>query len=580
MTSGAVAHSPLRKLLGPFAGRFGLAIVLQGVAGVASLIPWIALQHIVAQWAGTATSDIAVSIWIWVAAVAGVIWLFGQALALHLTHLVDTELCDQLRRQLADHLAHLPLGWFARMGTDGVRRYVGQDVQSLHQLVAHLPADLTRVGVIPVAAFVYLAWVDWRFLCFAILPLVFALGGFYRLRSATYRPAFAARNKALEQLFSDYAQLAQNPVLARQYPGAGIEAIALGSSQRFAQAFSRWVARVGQLGAVIEVVLSAPILLSWVALGAWWLGGNTFPVDRLCVFVILIRAMAEPIQALGHGGDALRGARAAATRLMELLSTPRLVEGQSTQQPADASIHMAGVGFAVDGKFELRNIDLFVPPGSATAIVGPSGSGKSTLLMLAARFMDPDRGVVRLGGIDIKELPTVEVYRQLSVVFQQPGQLERSLAENIALNRPEASLQEIRNAARQANLDARIMALPHQYDSVLGLDVEFSGGELQRLAIARAYLSDAPILLLDEPLSALDPTNSKALQAIFLQDKRTRVMVTHDLECARHADQIIVLVDGSIVQRGAHRELISADGIYAQLWSRQHGESSQVKSVQ
>ncbi|MCA8051599.1 ABC transporter ATP-binding protein [Burkholderia arboris] len=559
---------PLLSMLRPFAGPLATAVGLQALAGIASLVPWLALARLADAWRVSPQLDAASLGWLVAAVAAGVCWLGGQTVALHLTHRVDADLCDRLRKRLADHLQRLPLGWFARAGSDRVARHVDQDVRALHQLVAHAPADITQLVVVPCAALACLLYLNPALLAFALVPLAGGAALFRWMRSARFAPAVAARNAALEQLMGDYAQLAQNPALVRQYPGAGIEAAALESTGRFEQAFSAWVGRVGGPGACTQVLLGTPFLLAWVVFGATWLTAGQLPVGELCAFALLIWAVAAPVRALGHGADALREARAAAARLDALLVQPGLPEpvDGAAQVPRDASAELRGVHVDIDGAPILHDIDATIAAGTTTAIVGPSGAGKSTLLMLLARFMDPDRGTVRIGGADLRLLAAERRREQVAMVFQQATALDVSIAANIALYRPDADRDAIRAAARAACLDERIDALPGGYDCLCGRDVRLSGGELQRLSIARALLSPAPLLLLDEPASALDPQTGRALRNALRSDTRTRVIVSHDLDAIRHADQILVMEHGRIVERGTHAALLAARGLYARLW--------------
>ncbi|HCE9579794.1 TPA: ABC transporter ATP-binding protein PchH, partial [Pseudomonas aeruginosa] len=250
-----------------------------------------------------------------------------------------------------------------------------------------------------------------------------------------------------------------------------------------------------------------------------------------------------------------------------------LAEGRSTREPVDGAVALRGLGHAYEGVEVLADIDLELKDGSLVALVGPSGSGKSTLLHLLARYMDAQRGELEIGGLALKDMPDAVRHRHIALVGQQAAALEISLADNIALFRPDADLQEIRLAARDACLDERIMALPRGYDSVPGRDLQLSGGELQRLALARALLSPARLLLLDEPTSALDPQTARQVLRNLRErgGGRTRVIVAHRLAEVSDADLILVLVAGRLVERGEHAALLAADGAYARLWREQNG---------
>lgn len=573
--------SHLSEMLRPFRARLGAAIALQAVAGICSLLPLIALAQLADSLRQAPPLASSALNWVVVAVVASALWLFGQTLALHLTHQVDADLCDRLRVRLAEHLQRLPLGWFARLGPEGVTRYAEQDVRALHQLVGHAPTDLVNLLLIPMATLAYLLWSNSALALWCLLPLALGVLGYWRLGSAHYREDVAQRNSAIQRLFSDYSQFAGNLGLVRQFPSAGIHHRVQEAVQQFDQRFSHWVSRAGHLAALIQVLLSAPWLLAWVVLGTLFIGVSEVGAVQVCGFLLLVRAMAAPVLALGHGFDALNNARASARRLQEVLSTPPLIEPDAPQSPRDASVEMLDVSFSQGDVTVLKAINLRLEPGTTTALVGPSGAGKSTLAGLIARFMDVDSGHVRVGGVDVRQIASRQLQQYLALVFQQAGALRLSLAQNIALYQPHASEKQIRAAAKAACLDDWIMGLPKGYASVVDDDVRLSGGELQRLAIARALLSRAPIMLLDEPTSATDPQTERALRTALRDDAagRTRLIIAHRLETIAHAEQILVLCEGRIVQRGCHAQLLAVDGLYRQLWDEQMSMADQLEFV-
>ncbi|MEI0642769.1 ABC transporter ATP-binding protein PchH, partial [Pseudomonas aeruginosa] len=292
----------LWRLLRTYRWRLAAAMGLQALAGLCSLLPWMLLAWLAEPLArGQAQPALLALVLLAVLA-----WLGCQALAAHLAHRVDADLCNDLRLRLLAHLQRLPLDWFGRQGPDGVARLVEQDVRALHQLIAHAPNDLSNLLVVPLVALLWLAWLHPWLLLFCLLPLVLAVAGFLLLRSARYRDLVLRRNAALERLSADYGEFAHNLLLARQYPGAGIQQGAEASAAAFGEAFGAWVKRVGHLAALVYVQLSTPWLLAWVLLGALVLDALGVPLalGQACAFLLLLRALAAPVQALGHGGAA------------------------------------------------------------------------------------------------------------------------------------------------------------------------------------------------------------------------------------------------------------------------------------
>lgn len=553
--------SDLRALTRPFRIMLYSALALQALAGVSSLFPWLAIARLVDA------DPAAYPFWLGVAAGGLALWLFAQTLALHLTHLLDARLCHRLRSQLAAKLARLPLNWFVRQGESGGARALSQDIQALHQLVAHAPAELVQLAVVPGCALALLAAVQWPLLLFTLIPLLAAALLFRVIRSPRMRSAFEQRDRAFRQLNDDYRQLAAYPLLARQFPGAGIEARARQSLRGFLAAFHRWLRRIGALGAVAQLLLSAALSAGWLLLGVRWLAPD-LTLAELALFVLLLRSVAQPVMAMGHGGDALRAATLAAGRIRALLAHPEIRwGGRSTiaSAPLGAALRLSDLGCRQDERWLLQGVNLAVEPGEWLAIVGASGSGKSTLLRLIARYSEPDSGTVSLDGVLADAFSAQAFNQMVAVVPQENTPPAMSLRDNLTLLVDGAEAAQLRRALAELGLAER---LQDRLDDTPSL----SGGEAQRLAIARALLARRPLLLADEPTSAQDRQNRECILTALAQLPATRLVATHDAELCRRADRVAVLAEGRLLAVGTPAELADHPALLAVLAEHQEAD--------
>ena len=317
----------------------------------------------------------------------------------------------------------------------------------------------------------------------------------------------------------------------------------------------------------------------FVALG--WLA----PLDVL-PFALVTPGLCGPLLLLHYITHDLNNAVGAARRVQDLLDTPVLEQPAAGMQqtPRGSEIRFEHVSYCYESAGRgLADINLVLKPGTTTAVVGCSGAGKSTLARLLLRFFDPTQGRITLGGVDLRQIETATLYRHIGFVLQEVRLIHASVHDNIALGRPSATRQQIEDAARTANIHARIVALPRGYDSVVGEDAQFSGGELQRISIARAVLLDPPVLVLDEATAAADAESEVAIQDALSRFAagRTLLVIAHRLDTVMHADQIIVLDNGTVYEQGTHSELLARKGLYARLWAQgdyQHSEEQAVPS--
>jgi ATP-binding cassette subfamily B protein IrtA len=290
----------------------------------------------------------------------------------------------------------------------------------------------------------------------------------------------------------------------------------------------------------MQLVLSPPFVVLAVLIGGTALITNdAMAAADLLPFLLLGLGLTAPVAALGHGFDEMQAARRAVGRIRDVLAVPPLPEPERPIAPHGYRVELRDVRFGYeDGHEVLRGIDLVLEPGTVTAVVEPSGSGKSTLVQLLPRFFDPSHGSVSLGGVDLRELGSRELYRNISFVFQDVRLLHASVADNIALAVRRAKHEDVVRAARLANIHDRILELPHGYETVLNEETGLSGGEAQRISIARALLADTPVLVLDEATAFADPQTEAAVRGALSAGDRTMLVIAHRLETIVDADTV------------------------------------------
>jgi ATP-binding cassette subfamily B protein len=573
MTPAPPPATALRRVTTGVRRQLVLAVAIQALAALAGVVPYIA----VAELAVVLADDPSVAggqVWPYVAVACGaaVLALAGSYAAATISHYADNRMQLGLRRDLASHLGRLPLGWFSARGTGRVTTAVHDDVHALHHLVAHTLLDVTVVLTGPVAALVYLFTVDWRLalLSAAVPALGFVL---FRRAMAGAGEKMAHYQQARIQIAARAVEFADGAPVVKSF---GRQGTAHGrfteAADDFSRFFSAWSRGTLKVSTAAFLVVSPVVVLAVVlGTGAQLVLHDALPPADLIAFALLAPSVAAPIGAVGTRLQQIHMGQAAAGRIVELLDEPPLHRATEPKQPDGHHVRMRGVHFSYDAQHEaLRGVDLDLEPGTVTALVGASGAGKSTVAALLPRFHDADAGTITIGGVNIRDIAPEVLYRTVGFVFQDVRLLRRTVADNIRLGRPDASLEDVRRAARAAQIDDRILDLPHGYDSMIGADAEFSGGEAQRISIARALLTDAPILILDEATAFADPRSEARIQQALgeLAVGRTVLVIAHRLETVRAVDRILVLDGGRVVEQGRHDDLIAADGHYAHLWQR------------
>ncbi|WP_067170147.1 ABC transporter ATP-binding protein [Microtetraspora niveoalba] len=506
-------------------------------------------------------------------------WLvaFGAAVAVYavLRYISDlsgmrvgTTMLRGMYHRLGEHLARLPIGWYNADRVGEVSVMASRGVLRAMGVAAHLLAPFISVLVTPLTIVAVMIAFDWRLGLAALIaaPVVAAIHAWTARSTAAADAERHERDKEATGRVIEYLQA--QPVL--RAGGRTVERFqALDDALREVQRASRRTVLATLPGAVgLTLAVQAMFTVVLVSGAHLALGGNIGAAEILTILVLAARC-ADPLLSLTDIGGKLRGARAELDRLDTVLRTEPLPEAPDPILPVRHDLELASVTFRHGERTVFDDVSLSVPEGRRLAVVGPSGAGKSTLLQLLARFYDVDAGAVRVGGVDVRSIDTRVLTARIAVVFQDVYLFDGTIEENVRLGRPDADQADVRAAAAAARLDEVIERLPGGWATNVGEGgALLSGGERQRVSIARALLKNAPIVLLDEVTSALDPVNEAAVHEGIerLMAGRTVVMVAHRMRTVRRADRVVFLDGGRIVEEGTHDELLRRGGRYADFW--------------
>jgi ATP-binding cassette subfamily B protein IrtB len=510
----------------------------------------------------------------WLGVLAAVVVVAAVAHYVQATRAIRMALTTMrlLHHRLGDHMVTLPLGWFTRETVGHVSQiavkgtvFVGT---SGANLITPVVLNTTSAATVVVGLFVY----DWRIGAVALTGgVVLAVCG--RFASSLIASAESRTHDATVQVNTRVIEFARCQPVLRAFGRAGIGyeplADALETQHRIGRS-ALWQSVTGLMlnGIAVQAIFSALI----AAAASIAVGGDINPITLVAILGLAAR-FASPLSALAEYGSAMRMAATELRRITSVLDTPALPEPSTPQSVSvRGRVELDHVAFSYPGRQVLSDLSFTAEPGTMTALVGPSGSGKTTVTRLIARFYDVDGGVVRVGGVDVRDQSTAYLMAQLSLVFQDVYLFDDTLWENIRIGRPDSSDADIEDAARTAGLLSVIERLPDGRHTRVGEGGSaLSGGERQRVSIARALLKQAPIVLFDEATSALDPENEDHVADSIrrLAHGSTMIVIAHKLSTVTAADTIVVLAaDGIVQDSGTHAELITRGGQYAEFWKQ------------
>ncbi len=518
---------------------------------------------------------------LWLALATFLIWglesVFEYAYALAWRNLAQA-LQHELRRDAYDHVQRLELSYFEDRSTGGLLTILAEDVNQLERFlddganqIIQLTTTVLVVGALFIAAVPSIAP-----LAIAPTPLVIAGSLWFQKRLA---PRYETVRAKASELAGSLANKLSGIATIKAFVAEEAEAAQLDQASL---AYRHANAEAIRLSSAFVPLIRMGIVLGFTAtlvMGARMAVDGTLNVGLYSVLVFMTQRLLWPLTRLGTILDQYQRAMASTRRILDLLDTPlRLEDGTAALTKVDGDVSFESVSFGyASGSTVLDAIDVRIPAGSSAAFVGPTGSGKSTLVKLLLRFYDPSAGRVRVDGHDIRDVAMADLRRNIGLVSQDVFLFHGSVRENIAYGAPNASADEIENAARLAEAHRFIQDLPDGYDTLVGeRGQKLSGGQRQRISLARAILVDPAILILDEATSAVDNETEAAIQRSLdrIARDRTTIIIAHRLSTIRNVDCTYVIEGGRVTERGTHVELLDREGTYASLWGVQTGEAT------
>ncbi|WP_124067741.1 ABC transporter ATP-binding protein [Clostridium sp. E02] len=577
MEKGKNKHMKLLDFAGKYKGLTILGCILSGISAILTMIPFICIWQVVRE-IFTVMPNISkaqnLAFYGWLALLFSVVSILVYFGALMCTHKAAFRVARNMRSRMLHHIVKLPLGYFDAQGSGKLRRIIDESSGQTESFLAHQLPDLTGAYVTPIAMLVLLLAFDWRLGLISILPM--GIGFFFMSKMAG--PSSKDKMKEYQNSLEDMNNEAVEYV--RGIPVVKTFQQSVFSFKTFHDSilrYKKWVVEYTisfripmtcftvSINAIFAFLIPAGILLIASAVNV-----QAFLLDFI-FYILFTPFCTVMLTRILFSSENTMLAKDALNRVASILNEKTLVEPQNPEIPKAASISFEHVSFSYAGAKSpaINDVSFSIPEGATVALVGPSGGGKTTAASLIPRFWDVDSGKISIGGVDVKNISTSDLMDYVSFVFQDTHLFKASLLENIRSSKPSASTEEVIKAAKAAQCEEIFTKMPNGIDTVVGTKgIYLSGGEAQRISLARAILKDAPIVLLDEATAFADPENEHQIQLAFkeLTKGKTVLMIAHRLSTIRNAESIMVMKDGKIVEQGIHKELIERAGIYAKMW--------------
>ena len=571
-------QSDLSRLMG-YAGNYRYftyaSWVLSAVSALVALVPFVYIWKILRDVLNAAP-DYAQAVNIphygWMAVLFAVLAYIIYIAALMCSHLSAFRVATNLRLEVSEHLATLPLGFTETFGSGKLRKIIHESTGAAETFLAHQLPDKYNAMATPIGLLVLLLVFDWRLGLLSLVPV--ALGFVIMSAMTGRRMADKMRQygNALESMSNEAVEYVRGIPVVKTF---GQSVFSFKKFKATIDEYEKWVIAYTKELRMPMMLYTAAIngVFAFLIVGGLLFTRNGVTSEfllNLLFYIIITPVISLTLTRIMYMSENELVVADALARVDSVLDAEPVPENDHPRHPKDASVSLKDVHFSYDGKTDvIKGVSLKIQPGQMVAFVGPSGGGKSTLANLICRFFDVQSGSVRVGGADVRDIPKEELLDTISFVFQNSRLLKGSILDNVRLGRAQATEAEVLAALKAAQCMDIVEKFPEGIHTVIGTKgVYLSGGEQQRIAIARAMLKNAPILLLDEATAFADPDNEVRVQAAFAQlaKGKTVIMIAHRLSTVANADCIYVVQDGQIAESGTKDELCAQNGLFARMW--------------
>lgn len=558
-------------------------MILAGISTVLSMIPFVCIWFVVRDIINAVLEkNIGVvshsSTYAWLAAGFSVLSILLYFIALCLSHLAAFRTAANMKKEALHHIVKLPLGYFNQNASGRLRKVIDDNASLTENFLAHQLPDLTGAVVMPVAVIMLIFIFDWRLGLCCLVPLAISAFFLKQMMGGDNAHFMEGYMTALETMNKEAVEYIRGIPVVKVFQQTVYSfknfRVAIDEYEKYASGYAL-KCRIPLTGFNVALNGTFILLIPVACMIINGISGQAAYQDVLLDF--LFYSLFTPVcttmmNRVMFAGEQLMAAKSAVTRIEGILKEQPLADAAHTMEPKNASVTFENVSFSYPGT-EVRALDgisFEIPEGKTVALVGASGSGKSTAAQLIPRFYDASEGSVRIGGADVRKIDKKLLMDQIAFVFQNTKLFKDTLFENIRAARPEATREQVMQAAELAQCREIIDRLPDGLDTIVGNGGTYlSGGENQRIALARAILKDAPIIVLDEATAFADAENEHRIQLAFekLTKGKTVLMIAHRLSTIQNADLILVFDEGKIIERGTHDELLMAKGRYASMWN-------------